>query len=113
VLFHPDQEAEVHTNSGQHVWMAVTDWTSKGEIDTGLSRRLGSARFVVLIDEEFDLEHNGLPIQRAARKIEKVTERIIPQTGMEVPSARTDPSLPGQIIHHYTQGGYLHLYIKP
>lgn len=113
VIFHPDQEAEVHTDSGQHVWMAVTDWTSAGAIATGMSGRLDSARFVVLIDEEFDLEHNGLPIQRAERKIEKVTEKITPQSCVEIPAARMDPNFPREIIQHYMQGGYLHVYIKP
>ena len=113
VIFHPDQEAEVHTDSGQHVWMAVTDWNASGTIASGLSGRLSTARFVVLIDEEFDLEYNGLPVERAARKIEQVTEKIAMQTCLEVPSARMDPSLPKQIVHHYLGGGYLHIFIKP
>src|SRR5262249_28789115 len=69
VLFHPDQEAELHTDLVQHVWMTVTDWL-RGEIETTFSRRLDKARFTVLIDEEFDLvSTGGLPIQVAPRKI--------------------------------------------
>jgi hypothetical protein len=37
VLFNPDQEADLHTDRGQHIWMAVTDWTISGKIDSGMS----------------------------------------------------------------------------
>jgi hypothetical protein len=72
-----------------------------------------SRRPIILIDEEFDLEQNGLPIQRALRKIENVTETIALQECVEVPSARLDPNLPAKVVGHYNHGGYLHVFIKP
>jgi hypothetical protein len=113
VLFNPDQEAELHTDRGQHIWMAVTDWTTNNSIDPGMSNRLRNARFTVLIDEEFALEENGLPIMRAERQIEKFTQMIVAQSCMEVGRGRLDPNLAAAVINHYQVGGYLHLYIKP
>lgn len=112
VLFNPDQEADLHTDIGQHVWMAVTDWRND-KVAWGDSGRLARARFTVLIDEEFALEDNGLPIHRAARQIEKVTETIPLHQGLEVTSARVNPRLHADIISHYLNGGYVHVYIKP
>lgn len=113
VLFHPDQEAEIHTDRAQHVWMAVTDWTKDREIDATFSKRLMDARFTVLLDEDFLLEENGLPIQRAVRRIEGVTESFTSHGNMEVGEARMDPHLPRKIIKHYGRDSYLHVYIKP
>jgi hypothetical protein len=113
VLFNPDQEAELHTDGERHVWMAVTDWTPYGKVDSSMSNRLGNARFTVLIDEDFVLEDNDLPIRRAARQIENVTE-MIPKNGcVDIGSARLDSSLPPKVIQYYSNGGYLHLFIKP
>jgi len=113
VLFHPDQEAEVHTDRSAHVWMAVTDWNARNRIKTTMSDRLARARFVVLIDEEFDLSADGLPIQIAPRKIEIVTAAIWNQVCCDVPSARSNPALSNQIGQLYRSDGYLHVYIKP
>jgi hypothetical protein len=113
VLFNPDQEAEIHTDRTQHVWMAVTDWTAKHKIATKLSKRLSNARFTVLLDEDFLLEDQGLPIKVASRQIEKVTEKISRHSPIEVGRARQDKSLPSQIVQFYQAGGYLHVYIKP
>lgn len=113
VLFNPDQEAELHTDRRQHVWMAVTDWTPQGTIDSSKSARLGRARFTVLIDEDFVLEDQGLPIQRAARQIESVTQRITGRSAIGVSQARLDPNLPAYVINHYNSGEYLHVYIEP
>jgi hypothetical protein len=113
VLFNPDQEAELHTDRRQHVWMAVTDWTPNGGIDSGMSARLCHARFTVLIDEDFVLEENGLPIMRAERQIEKFTQMIAVQRCMAVDGARSDPNLAAIVISLFRAGGYLHLFIKP
>jgi hypothetical protein len=116
VLFHPDQEAELHTDRGQHVWMAVTDWTkpvTKEGIESGMSTIFSQARFTVLLDEEFVLETNGLPINKSPRQIEQVTQFILNQSGMEVGQARVDPNLPARVISVFNRGGYLHVYIKP
>jgi hypothetical protein len=113
VLFNPDQEAELHTNRGKHVWMAVTDWNPDGSIDSNFSSRLKNALFTVLIDEDFALEDNGLPIQSAARQIEKATERIADKECLEIDSARVWPGLPQKLIEYYKKPGYLHLYINP
>jgi hypothetical protein len=113
VLFHPDQEAEIHTDRAQHVWMAVTDCNPDGSIDATMSRRFGRARFTVLIDEEFELEENGLPVQRAARQIERITEKILQRESLEISVARTDPNLPRNVVDFYENSGYLHLYIDP
>ena len=116
VLFNPDQEAEVHTDRARHVWMAVTDWTTGGTIESGMSQRLGNARFTVLIDEDFRLEDQGLPIQVASRQIERATQimhRNTPNYPQEVSNARRDPQLPKKISNIYTGGGYLHVYIEP
>ena len=113
VLFHPDQEAEIHTDRGRHVWMAVTDWTHDDRIDGDMSKRLGQARFTVLIDEDFPLETNGLPVQTAPRQLERVTEKILNHHGVEVDAARLDPNLPSVVEHVYRHGGYLHVYIRP
>jgi hypothetical protein len=113
VLFHPDQEAEIHTDRAQHVWMAVTDWAAGGQLDTTFSRRLADARFTVLLDEDFLLEENGLPIQRAVRRIEGVTEKFSSHAAIDVGQARTDPTLPYRIVSHYHSDSYLHVYIEP
>ena len=116
VLFHPDQEAESHTDRMHHVWMAVTDWTASKTIEHGMSKRLGNARFTVLIDEDFRLQDQGLPIQVAERQIERVTERLhasIPHDPVNVNPARRSSALPQQIVDVFQRGGYLHVYIEP
>jgi hypothetical protein len=116
VLFNPDQEAESHTDRVHHVWMAVTDWTRSGTIEHDLSDRLCNARFTVLIDEDFCLQDQGLPIQVADRQIEKVTEQLhlrSPNPPANVRQVRGNPRLSQQIADIYRQGGYLHIYIEP
>jgi hypothetical protein len=114
VMFHPDQEAEIHTDRGNHIWLAVTDWAAPKTIDGGMSQRLAQAKFVVLIDEDFLLqETNGLPIQQSPRVIERVTEAIANHSCMDVVAARSDPALPHRIISHYQSHGYLHVFIQP
>jgi hypothetical protein len=116
VLFNPDQEAEAHTDRGKHVWMAVTDWKPNGTIDPEMSTRLNNARFTVLIDEDFKLMDQGLPIQTAPRQIERTTETYQtnhPNHPIGVPIARTNPALPLTISTIYKSGGYLHVYIDP
>jgi len=115
VLFHPDQEAEIHTDQDRHVWMLVTDWATeeKEEFEEGFSSRLSNARFTVLIDEEFDLMNSGLPIRIAARKIEAATLRFRPNQGMPVRHARTHSGLAQDIIGQFTGGGYFHVFIEP
>lgn len=113
VLFHPDQEAEVHTDRSAHVWMAATDWNARHRIKTTMSDRFARARFVVLMDEEFDLSAGGLPIQTASRKIEMVTEVIRNQMGTPVLRARIDAALSSEIVQLYHSDGYLHVYITP
>ena len=117
VLFHPDQEAEVHTDRAQHVWMAVTDWMPNGTIDSGMSQRFPRARFTVLIDEDFPLQDNqGLPVQVASRRIERATNalyRAYPHGPLDVHRARTDPMLPATVADIYQRGGYLHVFIVP
>jgi hypothetical protein len=113
VLFNPDQEAELHTDRGRHIWMAVTDWIVGRRIDSHMSVRLRNARFTVLLDEDFLLEENGLPIQRAERQIEKATETIPNNECVEIGCARSDATLPTRVIRHYVNGGYMHLFIEP
>ena len=96
--------------------MAVTDWrnsATKEGIESGMSTIFSRARFTVLLDEDFVLEDRGLPINRAPRQIEQVTEVIVPQTGMPVGRARVDPSLPQQVINVFQSGGYLHVFVTP
>jgi hypothetical protein len=117
VLFHPDQEAEVHTDRTQHVWMAVTDWLPNRTIDNGMSARFAKARFTVLIDEDFPLQDNqGLPVQTAMRRIERAADalyRAAPSRPVAVPGARNDPKLPATVVQAYKSGGYVHIYIVP
>jgi hypothetical protein len=116
VLFHPDQEAESHTDRVHHVWMAVTDWTTSRTIEHGMSQRLCNARFTVLIDEDFRLQDQGLPIEIAERQIERVTERLhanAPNNPANVRQVRGTPGLSQQIVNVYQRGGYLHVYIEP
>jgi hypothetical protein len=124
VLFNPDQEAELHTDRGRHIWMAVTDWIAgvpsrdaqidpSRRIDSHMSARLRNARFTVLLDEDFVLEESGLPIRRAERQIEKATEVILNKECIEIGFARGDATLPARVIRHYVNGGYLHLFIEP
>ena len=116
VLFHPDQEAESHTDRVNHVWMAVTDWTPIDTIDCTTSQRLSNARFTVLLDEDFLLQDQGLPIQTAQRQIESVTERLQarwPNRPANVRHVRGTSGLPGEITRIYQRGGYLHVYIEP
>lgn len=116
VLFHPDQEAESHTDRVHHIWMAVTDWTTRGTIEHGMSQRLRNARFTVLIDEDFRLQDEGLPIQVAERQIERVTELMQTRqrnSPVNVREVRGDPTLPQRIVDTYRGRGYLHVYIEP
>ncbi len=116
VLFNPDQEAESHTDRVHHVWMAVTDWAADATIETAMSQRLRNARFTVLLDEDFRLQDQGLPIQVAERQIERVTERLHrrnPNSPANVSHVRGDPNLPQTIAGIYRGGGYLHVYIEP
>jgi hypothetical protein len=113
VLFNPDQEAELHTDMGKHVWMAVTDWTPDRKVDGFMSTRLGRARFTVLPDEDFLTEETGLPIRKAGRQIENATETIPIKECIEIGRARSDSRLPAKVIQKYQDGGYLHLFIEP
>lgn len=113
VLFHPDQEAEIHTDRQNHVWMAVTDWIRPGLIRTDMSQRLGTARFTVLIDEEFELGTRNLPVQVAPRQIERVTEKVSTSHCIDVSTARSLPNLSQMIVNLYQQSGFLHVYIAP
>lgn len=113
VIFHPDQEAEMHTDASQHVWMAVTDWDPDGSIHTDFSSRLKNGKFTVLIDEEFSIEQSGLPIRRASRQIEQITEKIAATECIPVTRARIDPSLPQTVVNLYKNDGYLHVFIAP
>jgi len=113
VLFRPDQEAEYHTNASQHVWMAVTDWTPDKKIQNDMSARLSQARFTVLLDEEFQLLHDNLPIKFSARQIENVTQNIQQQACVNVASIRGHPRLPALIQGYYAQAGYVHIFIAP
>lgn len=112
VLFHPDQEAERYTEASQHIWMAVTDWGRSG-IDCSLSNRLNQARFTVLVDEEFDLEDETLPIRLAPRKIEAATELLRPHVNVTITRALSNTSLPAMIASSYHNGGYMHVFIEP
>jgi hypothetical protein len=113
VLFHPDQEADLHTDKADDVWMAVTDWTPEGNIDTRLSGRLANARFTVLLDEDFQLQDEGLPIRVGLRQIERVTESIHNRGCIPVHAARSASNLPTEIVKLFNSGGYLHVYIVP
>jgi hypothetical protein len=114
VLFHPDQEAELHTDVASHVWMAVTDWTDDRQIDTEFSREVFDARFTILVDEEFELSGPaGLPIRSAKRQIERTTRAYIRNYGIPVSRARVDPTLPSVIASNYAAGGYVHVYVEP
>ena len=122
VLFRPDQEAELHTDMSQHVWVLVTDWIHDeattawrdNDIATTFSGRLAQARFTVLIDEEFDLvTTGGLPIQVAPRKIEGTTLGFPTSACFPVSRARSDPKLGAAIAGQYRSGSYLHIYVEP
>jgi hypothetical protein len=114
VLFHPDQEAELHTDTAAHVWMAVSDWERPKELETRFSQRLANARFTVLIDEEFDLQDSGgLPIHTSRRMIEGTTRRYTSNQCLPVSRARKDPTLGFEIARQYRSNGYLHIYVEP
>jgi hypothetical protein len=115
VTFRPDQRAELHTNGRSDVWMAVTDWVrSRGSrIAQGRSQTFCHARVTVLVDEEFGLTDDGLPVRSSPRMIESVTEQIPWQSGRSVASARTWSGLPNAVADQYHANGYLHLWIAP
>lgn len=115
VTFRPDQRAELHTNGRSDVWMAVTDWVSPGRrrIAQGPSWAFRDARFTVLVDEEFDLPNDGLPVRSSPRMIESVTERIASRVGENVSTARTMAGLPGLIADQYHANGFVHLWNSP
>jgi hypothetical protein len=117
VLFHPDQEAEYHTDASNHLWMAVTDWTPDRKIASSFSDRFKDARFSVLIDEDFQLlDDGGLPIRKADRQIENVTMVMhgrIPISPIAISTARGSTSFPVDIANAYNSGGYLHVYVEP
>jgi hypothetical protein len=115
VTFRPDQRAELHTNGRSDVWLAVTDWVTpaRERIAQGPSRIFADARFTVLVDEEFALTHDGLPVRSSPRMLETVTEQITPQTGASVSAARTMAGLPNHIANQYHADGYVHLWIAP
>lgn len=116
VLFSPDQEAEAHTDATRHIWMAVTDWTPSRTIETRMSARLANARFTVLIDEDFVLQDQGLPVRVSPRQIEIVTEAMhsrTPNSPIQVSVARVNPATGTLIARAYRNGGYLHVFIEP
>lgn len=117
VLFHPDQEADLHTSLDSDVWMAVSEWSRPAVLTTGPSTCFPAARFAVLVDEDFDLVDQegpaGLPIQSAARKIEPTTQQFTNSSCTSVASARNDPLLVDQIAGQFHGTGYLHVYIAP
>lgn len=128
VLFPPDQEAHLHTDTTRHTWMAVSDWithpalkepTGESEsrgLDTGFSRRLGHARFTVLVDEDFDLSADSLPVSIAPRLIEPFTNPFVragQARGQGIMSARRSRRLPADIADAYHHGSYVHLYLEP
>ncbi len=114
VLFHPDQEAELHTDMSAHLWMAVTDWLPQRRLGTTFSSRLANARFTVLVDEEFDLaESGGLPIKVAKRKIETTTTTFPTRRCQPVSLARANPALWSDIASLYRSNGYLHVFVEP
>ncbi len=97
-------------------WMAVTYWTRIDTIDTSMSQRLRNARFTVLLDEDFLLQDQSLPVQTAQRQIERVTERLHarwPNRPANVRNVRGAAGLPVEISRIYQSGGYLHIYIEP
>jgi hypothetical protein len=96
--------------------MAVTDWTTSAKkegVESGMSSIFSKARFTVLLDEDFVLEERGLPINRAPRQIENMTQAILNQQGIDVGGARVDPTLQFKVINAYQNRGYLHVFIKP
>jgi hypothetical protein len=115
VTFRPDQRAELHTNERSDVWMAVTDWVTsrRRRIAQGPSQTFGRARATVLVDEEFRVTDDGLPVRSSPRMIEAVTEQIAHQSGYSISAARSMPSLPADIARHYQNDGYVHLWIAP
>lgn len=115
VTFRPDQRAELHTNARSDVWMAVTDWVThqRRRIAQGPSQTFRSARVAVLVDEEFGLTNDGLPVRSSPRMIESVTEQITRQIGRPVSAARTSADLPFAIADQYQNSGYIHLWIAP
>ncbi|MFC5492440.1 hypothetical protein [Nocardioides caricicola] len=114
VLFRPDQAADLHTDTLNDTWLLVTDWDSHGGIDPTFSTRLRDARFSVLLDEEFDLLEDGLPIRAADRKLEAATVRRLSRHGTPVAHARADlPQLSLDIVNQYVQDGFVHVYIEP
>lgn len=115
VAFRPDQRAESHTNGRSDVWMAVTDWVTpaRARIARGFSQTFSNARFTVLVDEEFELVNDGLPVRSSPRLLEAVTEHIAPQIGKNASTARTTAGLPNVIANQYHANGYVHLWIAP
>jgi hypothetical protein len=118
VMFHPDQEAEYHTDMQQHIWLAVTDWQSNGIIENGMSSRLNNARFTVLIDEDFLLKEQkwDLPVKKSSRQIEAATEILHAARStypIGISSAHTSNRISAEISDRYNHGGYLHIFIEP
>lgn len=114
VLFHPDQEADMHTDRVNHIWMAVS------EPDIDPERPLESKRFVdgrltVLIDEEFPTDDDGLPIRLGRRLIEPTTLTFPNRDCIAGPAARANSlHLASQIAAHFDAGdSYLHVFIEP
>lgn len=114
VLFHPDQEAELHTDTGSHIWMAVSDWSADGTtLRNDMSTRLVNGRFTVLIDEDFQLDDDGLPVQSSPRLIEPWTTVMAHNQCQGITAARRDPGLPSRIASAYLSDSYVHLFIEP
>jgi hypothetical protein len=118
VLFHPDQEAEYYTDLQQHIWLAVTDWKSKGVIETDMSLRFDKAKFSVLIDEDFVLREKNwdLPIKKSERQIEAATAVLHAKrrtSPIDISSAHSNVNLANEILDRYNNGGYLHIFIEP
>lgn len=67
----------------------------------------------MLVDEEFALTEDGLPVRSSPRMLEAVTEQISPQVGHEVSTARKMLGLPKVIADKYQSNGYVHLWIAP
>jgi hypothetical protein len=60
VVFPPDESNQFYTRRTRDKWLAVSEWSSPGELAGGYCSRFLNPRLAVILAEEFEVEKRGL-----------------------------------------------------
>jgi hypothetical protein len=60
VVFPPDESNQFYTRRSHDRWLAVSEWSTTGELASGYCSKFQNARLSVVLAEEFEVEKGGL-----------------------------------------------------